>query len=232
MNSRRPSSQSLASPERNTSGSETTAPNGEVPHVKMPWVTRLANWMAPTLILLTPLVGFLRYHHYDILRAETLSCVGLVILVGLAISAFVELRPGLLRPAVIGLLLFLFLDLHLRSAEQVWVAQFARWDLAWAHKLMVLTAGLLVIALVFMTVTWLFRQHLGTIVSSIFGVIVLASLLLPFATFYAIVSHMLGSNLAVFLVTAITYGFTTAAMMIPALAEFDFAMGRESATDE
>jgi len=59
-----------------------------------------------------------------------------------------------------------------------------------------------------------------------------ASLLLPFATFYAIVSHMLGSNLAVFLVTAITYGFTTAAMMIPALAEFDFAMGRESAADE
>ena len=59
-----------------------------------------------------------------------------------------------------------------------------------------------------------------------------ASLLLPFATFYAIVSYMLGLNLAVFLVTAITYGFTTAAMMIPALAEFDFATGRESTADE
>lgn len=180
MNRDRPSSQSPASPERNTSGSETTAPNGEVLQVKMPPVTRLANWMAPALILLAPLVGFLRYHNYDILRAETLLCIGLFILVGLAIGAFVALRPDLLRPAVIGLLLILILDLHLRSAEQVWPAQFVEWDLAWAHKFVVLIAGFLVVTLVLMTVTWLVRQHLGTIVSSIFGVIVLASLLLPF----------------------------------------------------
>ncbi len=180
MNSNRPSTRSPPSPERKTSGTETTVPNGEVPHVITALVTRLANWMAPALILLTPLVGFLRYHHYDILRAETLSCVGLFILVGLAISAFVGLRPGLLRPAVIGLLLILALDLHLRSWEQVWIARFLNWELAWADKFMVLIAGLLVIALVLMTVTWLIRQHLGTIVSSIFGVIVLTSLLLPF----------------------------------------------------
>lgn len=180
MNSDRPSSQSPAAPERKTSGSETTVPKGEVPHVNTAPFARLANWMAPALILLTPLVGFLVYHHYDVLRAETLSCAGLFILIGLAISAFIELRPGLLRPAVIALLLILFLDLHLRSAEQAWLAQFVRWDLAWAHKLMVLTAGLLIIALVLMTVTWMIRQHLGTIVSSIFGVVVLTSLLLPF----------------------------------------------------
>lgn len=59
-----------------------------------------------------------------------------------------------------------------------------------------------------------------------------ASLLLPFATFYAIVSFMLGFNLPVFVVTAVAYGFTTAAMLVPALAEFDFAMGRDSAGDE
>ncbi len=56
--------------------------------------------------------------------------------------------------------------------------------------------------------------------------------LLPFATFYAIVRFMLGFNLPVFIVTAVAYGFTTAAMMVPALAEFDFAMGRDSAADE
>jgi len=59
-----------------------------------------------------------------------------------------------------------------------------------------------------------------------------ASLSLPFATFYAIVSFLLGFNLPVFLVTAVTYGFTTAAMMVPALSEFDFAMGRESTADD
>ena len=60
----------------------------------------------------------------------------------------------------------------------------------------------------------------------------MASLVLPFATFYAIVSFLLGFNLPVFLVTAVAYGFTTAAMMVPALNEFDFAMGRETTVDE
>ena len=59
-----------------------------------------------------------------------------------------------------------------------------------------------------------------------------ASLLLPFATFYAIVSFMLGWTLPVFLVTAVSYGFTTAAMMVPALSEFDFAIGRDSMLDD
>ena len=94
MNSDRTSSPGPALPEQRISDSKATAPNGEIPNTKSPPVIRLANWMAPALILLTPLVGFLRYHHYDILRAETLSCAGLFILVGLAISAFVELRPS------------------------------------------------------------------------------------------------------------------------------------------
>ncbi|MBI2823246.1 MAG: ABC transporter permease [Planctomycetia bacterium] len=48
----------------------------------------------------------------------------------------------------------------------------------------------------------------------------------PFATFYAITSFLLGYTLAVFLVVAATYGFTTAAMLIPAIYEFDVATGR------
>ena len=33
-------------------------------------------------------------------------------------------------------------------------------------------------------------------------------------------------ELTIFLVLASTYGFTTAAMLVPAIAEFDIAMGR------
>jgi len=54
-----------------------------------------------------------------------------------------------------------------------------------------------------------------------------ASLLLPIATFFCIVSFFLGDReLSIFLVVSATYGFTTAAMMVPAIAEFDIAMGR------
>ena len=53
-----------------------------------------------------------------------------------------------------------------------------------------------------------------------------ASLLLPLATFYCITSYLLQHFLAVFLVAVLTYGFTTAAMLVPAVYEFDIAMGR------
>lgn len=51
----------------------------------------------------------------------------------------------------------------------------------------------------------------------------LASFGCPFATFYAISALMMNYTLGVFLVIAVTYGFTTAAMLIPAISEFDIA---------
>lgn len=60
----------------------------------------------------------------------------------------------------------------------------------------------------------------------------LASFLCPFATFYAITSYFLDYTLGVFLVMAVAYGFTTAAMLVPALCEFDVATGRASIGDQ
>ena len=54
----------------------------------------------------------------------------------------------------------------------------------------------------------------------------LASFLCPFATFYAITSLLLNHTLGAFLVAVAAYGFTTAAMMVPAIYEFDVAAGR------
>lgn len=59
-----------------------------------------------------------------------------------------------------------------------------------------------------------------------------AAFLLPMTTFYAVISFLVGHWLTVFLVIAATYGFTTTALMIPALWEFDFAKGRSQATEE
>lgn len=59
-----------------------------------------------------------------------------------------------------------------------------------------------------------------------------ASIACPFATFYAITSFWHTDMLATFLACAATYGFTTAAMLIPAVYEFDVATGRTSAGGE
>jgi hypothetical protein len=55
-----------------------------------------------------------------------------------------------------------------------------------------------------------------------------ASFVCPIATFYAITSCLIvpPSPLAMFLVTTAAYGFTTAAMLVPAICEFDVATGR------
>jgi ABC-type transport system involved in multi-copper enzyme maturation permease subunit len=54
----------------------------------------------------------------------------------------------------------------------------------------------------------------------------MASFLCPFATFYAITSYLLGATMAMFLAMVTAYGFTTAAMLVPAIYEFDVATGR------
>jgi ABC-type transport system involved in multi-copper enzyme maturation permease subunit len=54
----------------------------------------------------------------------------------------------------------------------------------------------------------------------------LASLLLPALTFVAITSYLQQQTLGVFLIVAFTYGLTTAAMLVPAISEFDVATGR------
>jgi ABC-type transport system involved in multi-copper enzyme maturation permease subunit len=59
-----------------------------------------------------------------------------------------------------------------------------------------------------------------------------ASFMLPFATFFAVTNFLVDHVAAAFMVTAFTYGFTTAAMLVPALYEFDVARGRSRLADE
>jgi ABC-type Na+ efflux pump permease subunit len=56
----------------------------------------------------------------------------------------------------------------------------------------------------------------------------LASLVLPFLTFYAITDFLLGGNLGVCLWICVAYGFAAVAMMVPAMNDFDIALGRNA----
>jgi ABC-type transport system involved in multi-copper enzyme maturation permease subunit len=58
-----------------------------------------------------------------------------------------------------------------------------------------------------------------------------ASMLAPLATFYVVSTFLQGSYGAAALVTMAMYGFATAAMLIPAVYEFDVATGRTTAKD-
>ena len=58
------------------------------------------------------------------------------------------------------------------------------------------------------------------------GAIATASFILPIAVFYIITSMLLAKYMLVFAVLVGAFGFTTAAMLIPAVSEFDLATGR------
>ena len=54
----------------------------------------------------------------------------------------------------------------------------------------------------------------------------LAALILPFLTFYAITDFLLGGSLGVCLCICAAYGFASIAMLVPAISDFDVALGR------
>lgn len=60
----------------------------------------------------------------------------------------------------------------------------------------------------------------------------LATGLLPLAMFYSVTSLLLGRPLSVFLVIAFMYGFASAAMIVPAMGEFNIAMGRSKINED
>jgi len=57
----------------------------------------------------------------------------------------------------------------------------------------------------------------------------LSAWVLPFCTFYAITSFLLGQTLGVCLFITAAYGFTAIAMLVPAVSEFDIALGKRNA---
>ena len=60
----------------------------------------------------------------------------------------------------------------------------------------------------------------------------ITALSLPFLTFYAITEFLLSGSLGVCLSIALAYGFATLAMLIPAISEFDVALGRTTLDKE
>ncbi|MHC5538110.1 hypothetical protein ACYOEI_07760 [Singulisphaera rosea] len=59
--------------------------------------------------------------------------------------------------------------------------------------------------------------------------IALVALLTPFCSFYCVISLLNGDIMAALLVSVGVYGFALLAMLVPAVSDFDIALGRTSA---
>ena len=123
----------------------------------------LAKWAAPTLLLITPFVIFLRHQEYPLLAIESQACLAGFTLFGLIIAAIGALFGNYLRIPLLALLIVVFADFQggglINSPIRV--------------------AQVFGTALVVGTVL---RTHLSKIICVVCGSILIASILFPVST--------------------------------------------------
>ncbi|HSR67212.1 MAG TPA: hypothetical protein VLU25_04670 [Acidobacteriota bacterium] len=133
---------------------------------------RLADWAVPSLILLSLLISFAKYQRYPLLTPEVFLCAGALLVAGTGLCLLSWLRRESLYPLVLGLLILLFLDVKLH------VLVLVMGGAAWVSPLL---APFLLLAAFFgfMFLVFALRREIGRIAASAWGVILLATLLLP-----------------------------------------------------
>jgi hypothetical protein len=117
----------------------------------------------------------------------------------------------------IGTLLFLFLGVA--TCMRIMLAFTTDFDAQLAAFLGFIAGGSVAM---YVALNWRTRSNAITMAASI----------APMATFIAITSFLLGNYGVVFLVTTLTYGFATIAMLMPAIHVFDVATGGATAREE
>ena len=128
--------------------------------------------LAPALLLLSPYVSFLRFHGYDLWRAEVWLAVGLIAGLGLCFGTFAALKPAIWGPAVFLVLAAIIYDFQSSTFDlRTTLVAYGR-DV---------TAGVIVLAIALCAAiaVWLVRRYLGVIAICVSGVIFLSALLLP-----------------------------------------------------
>ncbi len=156
-------------------------------------VERVADLLAPPILLSTPFISYVRYHDYGLWRPEIWLCIGLIVGLGLILSGLISLRPMTIRPIVVGLLVALFIDTQFRLGRALpglFYGSRPEGDPASGISLfglplstpllgLLVFVGLLLALILLIIMMWLVRRHLGMIITVSFGVILLATALLP-----------------------------------------------------
>ncbi len=130
-----------------------------------PW-SRLANWLAPSLLLVTPLVIFFRHQKYPLLLPESLLCMAVFAALGLVLAALGASFGDHLRLPILAALTTLFIDIQF---------QFSR------------GAATRLLQILYPTLIWCFLLYLGyrhrpliaQFLSFVVGTVLVSSMVMP-----------------------------------------------------
>jgi len=169
-------------------------------------------------LILTPLLFIVWYLSYGVLTVENFIYVTLGYLSLIVFAAMLGLHSGLSysisRTAIansLGTVFFLFVGIFICMILILQAR--ASFGLQLPSFLVFILGGSLGL--------WASLTHRNPSPA-----LTLAAGILPFCTFYAITSFLLGQTLGVCLFVIAAYGFTSLAMLIPAVSEYGSALGR------
>ena len=120
----------------------------------------LADWFAPSLMLLTPLVVFLRHQEYSLLSPESLLCFTVLSIAGVCMSVAGRLLGDYVKVAIYVVLVVFVVDFQ---GGVLWGT---------ANRIVLLASS----SLLFF---WLIRTRLSAFVCAVFGSMVISSVALP-----------------------------------------------------
>ncbi|HSR52809.1 MAG TPA: hypothetical protein VLV83_18450 [Acidobacteriota bacterium] len=132
----------------------------------------MADWAAPSLVLLSLLVSHAKYYRYPLWSSEMLLCAGVLLLAGTGFCLLALVRRETLYPLGLGLLILIFLDVQLHLFVR------ALGGAVWVSPLLAVPV-LLALFFAFMLLIFALRSEIGRIAAAAWGVIFLATLLLP-----------------------------------------------------
>ena len=134
---------------------------------------------APALILITPLVTFLRHHGYDLLAHEAILCIVALSAVGLVIGVLSAIRPLVVGPIVLFAMTIPWIvepaaTVILSAAEAFLGPNEARSSgPSLATRLSYGAIGL--VGLVLFALFWMLRRHVGVVASVAFSVMLVVA---------------------------------------------------------
>lgn len=193
----------------------------------------LVTDLSPREFLLGKMLG-VAYVTWEMLALPLVLCVALGLAGGLNLENLLYLTVGLLVMDVFVIMLGVHCGMNYASSKSAIAVSLG--------SVFFLFLGVVTLLLFMISFSSSFQTQLTPFLAFVVGgsvglfvtlgvrnassAIGWAALALPFATFFAITNFLVDHLAAAFFVTALTYGFTTAAMLVPALFEFDIAMGR------
>jgi hypothetical protein len=141
----------------------------------------LAIFAAPTLVLLAIVLPFLRFHEYDLLLPESLILIAGAVALGIATGAVTMLRPATLRPALMALALCLFALYRQEIIGRIIPTAQAVAEVTGNVSVVLGLMGAAIFLAIF-ACCYVLRQHINTVVATVFGTFVLSALFLPTPT--------------------------------------------------